>query len=63
MSSYNLEPGDTVIIECEADMWYKGVPGLLLHHAPFVTTVLVGGRTLDVSPSALKVISRTESES
>lgn len=52
----DLKPGDTVVCVCEADVWYKNVPGLVLSHTRFNTRVMISGEVLRLSPTQLKVV-------
>ena len=51
-----MKVGDAVICRCEADTWYKGVPGIVVEHGRFSTLVLINGKVIDISPSTLELI-------
>ena len=51
-----MKVGDAVICQCEVDMWYKGVPGIIVETGLWRTLVLIKGEIIDIAPSSLELI-------
>ena len=51
-----MKVGDAVICQCEVDVWYKGVPGIIVEHGNWKTLVLIKGKIIDIAPSHLELI-------
>ena len=51
-----MKAGDAVICRCVADVWYKGVPGIIVETGLWKTLVLIKGKIIDIAPSSLELI-------
>ena len=53
-----MKVGDLVVCNCEAEIWYKGRPGLLIGFEPILNDPIVqyGKRTMRLCGSNLKKV-------